>query len=522
MARYLLLLACGMGFFTNGANGQDQKVVDSLMQILRMKSVGERYPELFRLAVEYVDNDNEKALEIIKQAEHEAFLSGDTLSIVKSVRAKGQILWRLGRFDDVIAAYEQIYPIAQTTNSLNEVMRMANTLGSVYILRGRFDKTLTYYLQAYSIAKSEKDSSSIGMVLNNIGITYYKLKDYKKGLYYLKQGFLIDRSLKEIEYDTPMNISLCYTNLLDFHNAKKYLDESIAICGADCPPRAMVHIKYALGCVSLGLNEFEKAEKEFLESYIVAKNLNDSRMQLDNIYLLAEIYTKRGQIENAIRYLDEGEKLIEGGISFNLEMIKIYSRFADLYLSLRNFEKASYYQTQYIELKDSIYDEALTLNLMRIEAEFLERENKEKIAEQDEIILLKEEIIRRQKIQSSIFFLLVLITLCCLIFLFMIYKQKQNVNILLEEKIRQRTSQLESNRDSLLKRIIEKDLRIKRASEVISTTISTVEGLCGTAVKDVTDRRAHLYLEMIGISIGSLSRSLESVFRTDISVKAKD
>ena len=77
--------------------------MDSLQTVLKNQTGAERYPTLHRLAIEYVDVDNVKALEVISQAVDVALISRDTLSIVKSLRAKAQILSRLGRVEKVLS-----------------------------------------------------------------------------------------------------------------------------------------------------------------------------------------------------------------------------------------------------------------------------------------------------------------------------------------------------------------------------------------------------------------------------------
>jgi len=96
-----------------------------------------------------------------------------------------------------------------------------------------------------------------------------------------------------------MNISLCYSQLNDFERAQNSLVESLNICGPHCPDYAMIQIDYARGFVFLGLNLYDKAEAEFLKSYVYSKTVGDVRMQLDNIYFLAEIYIKQNRIKKS-------------------------------------------------------------------------------------------------------------------------------------------------------------------------------------------------------------------------------
>jgi hypothetical protein len=114
-----------------------------------------------------------------------------------------------------------------------------------------------------------------------------------------------------------------------------------------------------------------------------------TRYQLDNIIILSEIYLQKNQLAFAEKYLQEALLVIAKDEHFNLELIGIYSQFFTLYSRSKNFEKVAYYQDKYIALKDSIFTNKLTNNLMRLEAEHLEKENQIKIGFQNRMLLLK-------------------------------------------------------------------------------------------------------------------------------------
>jgi tetratricopeptide (TPR) repeat protein len=499
-------------FCTCSAFCQDQKVIDSLENVLSHKIGAARYPVLHRLAIEYVDIDNDRAFSINQQAEEAALMSRDSLWILESQRLKGQVLFRLGRHVEIMTDLKPALSLAKRLQAKSEYMGLINSFGSAYLYQTQFDKALDCYFECYEIAKDEKDSTYLAISLNNIGTIYYKLKDYQKALDYLMRSWKIKQATNELTFNTPMNLSLCYSQLSDFQNANIYLQESIDVCGNDCPDQAMEHIEYASGFMLLGLNEYEKAQAEFAKSYAHSKMVKDYRMQLDNIYLLAEIYIRQNRIDKAMQFLEEGEAVITQGVPFNLEMIKIYSRFSELYLLLKKYNKASLYQAKYIRLKDSIYNEELMTSLMKTEAKYLEQENKATIAARDETILLKEEIIRRQTNLNIVTGLLVLITTALFIFVFRSFLQRKNLNAVLEKKIKERTLELELSSNRLFKVVIEKDLQIHRASQVLAATANTIEGLCKTATRDISDPIALSYLNRIDKAFSGLIGNIRSVF----------
>ena len=490
--------------------GQDQHVVDSLNLVLERQTGGDRYPALHWLAVEYSHSDNEKALQIALEAVRAADKSGDSVWIVKSHRLKSQILARLGNIEEVISISEFYYPIARRLDLEDEAISIANAAGMAFVYKGQFDKGLQYFFECYEVAKQHQDSSALAMALHNIGVSYYKLKDYKKGLHYLENCFRLKESFGIEDYMTSMNISLCYVYLDRFAEARVFLNRAMRVCGEGCPDPAMVHIQYTSGCIFLGLKQYDSAEVEFLSSLSVAKSLDDPRMQLDNIYLLSGIYLEQNRRDRALHFLEEAEKLTFQGTPFNMEMIKIYSRFSDLYFSIKDFEKAAAYQKKYITLKDSIYNEVLTTSLMKTESEFLERENKAKIDAQNEIIVLKEEVIRRQANINILIGLAGGMAVAFLVLLYRNYKKNKDHNIVLDQKIRERTQELEVSRNKLLTTLRQTELTFRRGSNVMNERINTLKGLCFTARREVSDPAALAYIE----KVDSTSRWLDLYLRT--------
>ena len=72
------------------------------------------------------------------------------------------------------------------------------------------------------------------MSLLNIGVVHFKLEDFSLAL----ENYLEALKIKEeINYSYDMeallvNIGLCYNQLGDYKNARKYFNKAIAICGS--------------------------------------------------------------------------------------------------------------------------------------------------------------------------------------------------------------------------------------------------------------------------------------------------
>src|SRR5690606_1393364 len=179
------------------------------------------------------------------------------------------------------------------------------------------------------------------------------------------------------------------------------------------------------------------------QSYALAREHNDARFQLDNLDYLSRICLEDKRYDLAETNLKLAEQIALQYPTLNLERTKLYQRLGILYHRIGNFRDASVYQLKYINLKDSVYSQDLTRNLMRLEAEHLEREYLATIASHKELLALNKVVIRRQDMINTITTVLVALSVGFLVLLFYSYRQKIKINKLLDRKVDERTEQLQ-------------------------------------------------------------------------------
>ena len=486
MIKYCLFIAFAMFSFCERLQGQNQRVIDSLREVLLHRTGGDRFPVLYDLTFEYFNTDKKTAFDYILQAETAAEFSGDSLWIVKSRRVKGQLLYFLERNDEASLACKSALPISVRNGFLSEEFYLRETLGKCNLFWGNYDDALRFLFRTTELAKQLGDSAMVSRSYNVLGVTYYKLKAYRKAVsYYQKCLSTYPFDLRKV-HSVLGNMSLCYAHLGDYQKARIYIERSLQYCGGDCPRDRLINIEYAFGLIALGEGVLAAAERHLLKSYQMAVEVEDTRFQLDNIYLLVDLYMKHARIAEAAELLDIAEKIIAAHPPYNLELIKIYSRLAEFHVASQNYKSASEYQVAYIRLKDSVYNEALTNGLMKIESEHLERENEARISAQQEIILLKQQAIDRQ---VRINFLTAAFGILMAVFAFFIYRNfrlKQNLNRILDEKVKQRTWELERNQNELMAALNEREIVIRRISQGITDAVSTLSGLSLTLIQERT------------------------------------
>lgn len=502
----MIISGC-LSLIVNMADGQK---IDSLKSLLNQKNGNIKCDILYQIAYEYIDVDNQLGLHYAKQAFKAAQEDCDSLRIVKAGRIKSLAFRRLGELDSSKLLSIEMLPIATSNHYKDELILILKALALIYSHEANYDKALNYYFQSLDISKNDKN---VWVILNNIGIVYYKLQDYDKALNYYQQALNCVKDNNSEDAYTLINMSLCYSYKKNYEAARSSINKAFSICGTNCSSIFVMQARFSLGLIDFGLNDLAIAESKFTQSYKLSKELNDERFLLDNIIYLSKINIRQNELNLAERYLNEAEQLVANGTPYNLELIKVYNELYRLYERLKKFNRMAYYQNKYIQLKDSIYGEELTRNLMRVESEYLERENRAKIDAQSQILALNEDVIFHQRVLNT-FTGVIAILLASLTFtLIRINRQKRAANLFLEQKVKERTIELERNNDALLRSMEEQALIFQKVSSDIKSSIATIKGLCSLSLAESESSFGGQYVHKIQATSDQLLRIIERTLK---------
>jgi tetratricopeptide (TPR) repeat protein len=337
--------------------------IDSLKALLHTASDLKRCDILYQLAYEYVEVDYIMGLQYAKEAFNAAKGRGDSLTIVRAGRIESLAYRRLEEMDSAITLSIQIIPIARRNNYMVEVRQLVHGLALAYTFKARYDIALRYHFQNLELIKKHGTDADMSSAIHNIGLLYYKMKDYNKALTYYKTALELKKEINGSE-GLLINISLCYAYKNDFLKAGDFVSKALAACGQNCSEYIISNAYFNFGVIAFGLEHLAEAETQFLASYDIAKKIKDERFQLDNIVYLSQICIQRNEITLAENYLRKADDLMASGTPYNLELSKIYHRLFTLYNIKKDFKRSARYQLKYIQLKDSIYNEEHTRNLM--------------------------------------------------------------------------------------------------------------------------------------------------------------
>jgi signal transduction histidine kinase/tetratricopeptide (TPR) repeat protein len=502
---------------------QDQKGIDSLTALLSKQTGVDRFDILFELSRSLVDNNNNLAFEYAEEANVLAKNIGDSLKIVKSGRLCGLLLRRLDRVVDAVTRFEEILPIARRNQFNEEQKSILNGLAIAYTFRANYDKALEYHFESLVLREKGGKLDEISAALNNIGLVYFKLRNYDTALkYYLKALDATNASSDKYFLDRLLvNIGLCYDHLNNFDEARKYIMAGLNICKDDCNDLILEEGKFGLGISYFEQHDLENAKKNFLESLEVAVKLNDHRFQAENLVYLSQINIITKDFDEAKKNLANAESKAKPG-GYSQLLVDIYRQYSTVYNTIGDFEKASFYQQLYIQLKDSLFSEELVKNIANIQTKYEERENIATIKSKQVIIDQQRDLNVAIAVISFLAGLLILVlqrgnrnikrvNAKLSEAKEIIQRQNEalgNKNKELDIEVERKTEDLARANQSLQQVNAELDNFIYKTSHDIRGPLASLKGMCNVALLDVKDPLALSYLSKLDITAERLNSIL--------------
>lgn len=513
-----LSLLCAIKTFAQTA------VIDSLKELENSKEGVNRFDLLYDLSFEYIAiNDLDNAVQTLQRANEIAVDFGDSLRIVKSLRVKGQMLWRLNRSNESIKELIYVLNVAKRNGFVDEQKTILNVLAVAFTLNANYDQALEYHFQALLLREKDGDHSMITESLNNIGLVYFKLRNYSKALdfYYLALEHDSKISSSKMRDRLLINIGLCHNQLGNFYEARKLFTDALAYCDPNCSDATFILGRFGLGVSYYGEKKFSRAKSHFSKSLEISAANNDRRFRAENLIYLAHIYVFEHNYDSALIAL-EGCELLAKQSNFNELLIAAYKEYANIFSRQNNFEKASLYQDEYITLKDSIYNSELIDRIAKIQTDYQERINLQTIAE-------NQETIARQRLLNIAIAVIAVLAFSLILVLYHSIKVKRKVNadlsdakaiiedqnkllrssnVSLNQELKEKNIDLQKANDSLHRVNEELDNFIYKTSHDIRGPLASLKGMCNVALMDVKDPLALNYLNKLDITAEKLNTIL--------------
>lgn len=366
-------------------------------------------------------------------------LTGEKLRDSLKFNILKEIAWHSTRPSEILSFAKQAFELASKNNNANWMALSTLYIGDGHKLRGDLVVAIEYYLECARYAERAENNVILASVFNNIGTVYFHQENYHNSIHYLKKAVDIYR----VEEDTILiassllNLGEMERKLGSKDSALVYFEESKKLFDL---LNYKIGIAYNLGNVGLIYGEqgkYDRAEDYINQAIEILKKFDDyypiSVYQIG----LSDIYEENGEQLKAMEFAMSSYKMAkERGLKEQIRDAGL--KLSKLYQKEENYDKAYFYQNEYLVYRDSINNEETVRKIADLRTEY-EVSNK-----QAEVDILNQKSRSQRNILVSLIVILVLVMVLAFV-LYKLYKLKVKAS----EIIAKRKETIEAQRNQL-------------------------------------------------------------------------
>ncbi len=305
-----------------------------------------------------------------------------------------------------------------------------NQLGICFWYRANFPIALQYHLKALKTAEEINDPFLIARSQANTALIFISQKEYKKALLYYTKALRVREKIRDDKGVSAIlnNIGSIYEKQNDTVNAMKFYIASLENA------RKQNH----LGMIALDLTSIagiytiqgqpEKAMQFYKDALSIAEKLDDKVLIAETKTKLAEIFIHQKKYLQTETFLQDALRIsmVIGNLENQREVNK---KLSELYATLNKWKLSYEHHLKSTNLKDSIYNETKTKDMVKNEMNF-DFEKRQTIERKEQEIkdAISSEELKKKRMQRNYLIVGFCLMLVVTGIIFRSYRQKQKDN----------------------------------------------------------------------------------------------
>jgi len=386
-------------------------LTDSLERALLGLRGKERITALSDLTWELSGVHADKAVqygrELLKLAEQ----TNDSTEIGEAANLLAVAFYRHGNYEEALRMNRRAYRIRKTAGDRKAIGSSLNKFVNIYTDQIKLDSALKYGLESVKIYEQLADSGNLAVSLNTISSVYQKERDWQATLTYAKRSYDIASA---IGFDYAVggsagSMGLAYEALNQFDLSIYWYEIARAAFERVDSKSDLATLANNLGFLYRRQGSLESAQRNYELALQMAEELSESNGIAHYSANLGGLFNARKDYQKAQAYFTRALEIAEREKLGRIRL-QCYDGLSEALVNSGRGSEASRYFRQYIDLKDSLYNEERSAQLAEMrtiyETEKKEQENAFLITENQ----LKDKRTRAIAVGSAAAFLLLILS----------------------------------------------------------------------------------------------------------------
>ena len=421
----------------------------------KINALNKRSENLSKVDVDSSSYLAQEALNLAQQANFKRGIAAATknLAICNYVNGKSDIA--IKQFIEAIKLFEEL-------KDINELAHCYSQMGIAYYLQYQYDNALKYYDKSIELYKKTTNKKDLAGVYINQGISYTYVKKMDLAEINYNEALKI---YQEINYEP--GFAPAYNSLAKIYYAKKEYAKAISY--------------------------YKLAEQYSLKS-------NNKYHLITNYNSLATCYKELKEYETAKAYSEKSIAISKEVGSVERELF-CHETMADILFSMGDYKNAYASFQNYASLKDTLFNQDKNDAIAEMQAKFDVEKNQQKVKEIELQKKIDDEANTKQRL---LFMVVIVVILICLVFTILLFRNKQKVNSLLEQK----NAAIQANLE-------QKEVMMSEIHHRVKNNLQMVSSILDLQARDLTDEKSMRVIEDSLSRINAISLIHQRLYQSD-------
>ncbi|MBD3225082.1 MAG: tetratricopeptide repeat protein [Caldithrix sp.] len=381
--------------------------------------------QLLSQTEQFLEINADSSLSYLKKAMPMINRSKDSIALTQAQYLFGLAHYNLGNYVLALQYYQHALDGSLQRNDLSKAALILNEMGTLNRRQGDLDRALELFKRGLQLSREISDSVQMANSLNNIGIIFDNRENFEAALSYYVRSTKIKRTLGN-------------ENGLSYN-----LDN--------------------LGILMSKMGRFAEGRDYFLKAIKIRKKLGNKK-GLGILYNnMGEMYQRQKKYEQALPYFLNALQIARQ-TSYNDFRRHIYQMISENYAAQEDYQTALSYYKKFSRLKDSLYNEQRSRQLLDLRTRYETEKKEQKIALQK--ARLSEQAVIIQRNYLMVIGLLVTILFVAIIFILWRSRQRR------QNELRLRRAQIDAS-------LASQEQERKRFSRDLHDGIGQLISACG-------------------------------------------
>ena len=354
--------------------------------------------------------------------------SNNDAGIADAFCVEGEANFLLGNYEEAGNNFTEALSRYDKEKSPVGLAEAYEGLGKVAYKLDDLRAALTHFTEALKIFEKHNFKDGLAGVYINLGLLYEDTGNQNQALEFYKKALKIAEENHDV-----VSESSCYTNIGNIYTTQKKFDLAIQSLEKSLELKREIGNKKGegtslnnLGATYYEMGKLDKALEYFQSAYDLYIEIDDKKSSFPACNNIGSIYYDKKNYSKALIYYDRAYELAQELNSLPKKILSL-ENLTMLHRDMGNMSQAVDYSVLCWQLKDTLYNHEQA----EINAEMQTKFASEKKQQENEILNLQ---VKSESFMKMIFIAAAGLLLVIAFFIFRGLRQKQKVNLALEEK----------------------------------------------------------------------------------------